>query len=758
MIYKCPEHRTFDELRTKCENGPSEFSYPVADFIPVVGANGENFRNKYCALCNGVENYTMWNVGVFTYVIPPEEFDLDMKLKFIENNGGVIEHVSPRGEQPRRFCFGRNYLDNCSSADPRLYKACVEGPIEVVTSTRNKYLYFKNFACASCNGYRDAIEWKTAQVCTPILPEGFSAVFNLEGKKTTTDVVRKFCPSGTVYDPTLKFCRKGYTITSSGELTDEILILLWFKQPRARSATEINSELENSLKLALSSHFSILGNKISRITFQQQDERNDLFVASFRLTLTPFQTLVMANQNKTSLNAAHENTAFLQLLDFKGNLTLFWKHFSFSVFKVISKRLSCYGEEKLQSNEYEINRENGTLVGNRTGQIFLLQDYTLFEENGGNITLCLKLVLSDCEGAYVPLIPDEYKIFPNLTVYYIATGTFINFGEYLIDEILNKDQSKTSALIFSNNVTISVCLLLGNNYTETKTDYSTTKISDGLRILTLIGFSVSIICLTLLLITYGLFQELRTVPGLNLMNLSFSMLLSHLIWLIGTTHFIGTGTCNVLAIFDHYLFQVSFLAMSVISFHSCRAFSQPMVGRISNKPWRRFIKYSSFVWLTPAILVAICVTLDKTEAFPVDYGTSCWLGTKNAKLYLFLIPLAILLLYNICTFIQTAVSLSRHEKNRRTLQLKEGKQNLLICTKLASLVGFPWLFAFFGALFPHVEAFEYLFVVFVCLQGLYIGMAFLFNKKTLKLYKDRFNIRIIGNTSSNTTPTFQMTK
>ena len=214
MIYKCPEHRTFDELRTKCENGPSEFSYPVADFIPVVGANGETFRNKYCALCNGVENYSMWNVGVFTYVIPPEEFDLDMKLKFIENNGGVIEHVSPRGEQPRRFCFGRNYLDNCSSADPRLHKACVEGPIEVVTTTRNKYIYFKNFACASCNGYRDAIEWKTAQVCTPMLPEGFSAVFNLEGKKTTTDVVRKFCPSGTVYDPTLKFCRKGYIITS----------------------------------------------------------------------------------------------------------------------------------------------------------------------------------------------------------------------------------------------------------------------------------------------------------------------------------------------------------------------------------------------------------------------------------------------------------------------------------------------------------------------------------------------------------------
>ncbi len=91
--------------------------------------------------------------------------------------------------------------------------------------------------------------------------------------------------------------------------------------------------------------------------------------------------------------------------------------------------------------------------------------------------------------------------------------------------------------------------------------------------------------------------------------------------------------------------------------------------------------------LSPAIFVAICVTLDKTETLLMDYGTNCWLGTANAKLYLFLLPLAVLLLYNICKFIRTAVSLSRHEKIRRTLERKEGKQNLLICAKLATLVG-----------------------------------------------------------------------
>jgi hypothetical protein len=131
------------------------------------------------------------------------------------------------------------------------------------------------------------------------------------------------------------------------------------------------------------------------------------------------------------------------------------------------------------------------------------------------------------------------------------------------------------------------------------------------------------------------------------------------------------------------------------------------------------------------------------------------MGTAYSKLYLFLLPLAIQLLFNIYKFMQTAVGLSRHDRERQALQIKKGKQNLLICLKLATLVGFPWLFAFLGVLFPDVQAFEYFFVVSVCLQGMYIGLAFLFNKKTLRLYKDRWNIRSRGNTTSfpgNTSP------
>ena len=756
MVYKCPTDWSVEESRSRCENAPPkfslQFSYPIEDHIPVIGTNGYTFRNEFCALCNGMKKYTAWNLGVSSPILPPEGLDLNSKLKFIDKNGGKIDHISLTNEQPKRFCFGRNFIDNCSLTNDTSYKACVKGPVGIVNSEK---LYFKNAACGKCNGYPGLTGLHPDVACVEPKSDTFSLVFNLKNtgeKVTTSTVVSKNCPDGTVYDTNLKFCREGYVVSSSGRLINEFLILLWLRQPQVKSTQE------NYLKSALNSQFSLQPSQVSSVTMHRQYLSKSYNVATFRFTLTPFQSLLMTNQHRTGLNFTSKQLAFLQLLNFTGNFTIVGKNYSFYVVNVISKQLSCYGKKIFGLHEYEIMNKTNKLVVKETGEVLSLNDYTLRRQEDGNITLCLKLVLSDClEGAYVPLNATEYIVFSNLSVYHNATKTVFKFGDYLINEHStkedNNDSYTTDNSILSRSSSISVCLPFKDTFKITKTRMASS--SRALQILTITGFSISIICLVLLLITYGLFQELRTVPGKNLMNLSFALLLSQLMWLIGTA-FLKEGTaCKVFAILEHYLLLVSFVAMSVLSYHTCHVFSKPFVGSSANTSSRRFTKYSAFVWITPATFVAICIALDETEAFIVDYGTNCWLGTANAKLYLFLLPLALLLLYNIYTFIKTAVSLSRHEKERKTLHQKKGRQNLLVCTKLATLVGFPWLFAFFGVLFPDVEAFEYLFVVFVCLQGLYIGMAFLFNKKTWKLYKDRsIQLSLRASIGSHTTTSF----
>ena len=436
MIANCSRNWALDETRTRCENAPKHFSYPVENYLPVVGKNGFTYRNKHCAECNEETSYQSWRISVVEgFTTPPEQYNLDDKLRFATGNGRKTVHIGPGSGMPRRYCAGVRYKDKCLNTSHPAYNDCLNGAVEIVGDWKKGY--FKNHACALCN-------------------------------------------------------REG--------------------------------------------------------TFK------DFFS---RLLPKPFSTVISAKK----------------------------------------------------------------------------------------------------------------QLYP-------------------------------------------------------------------LRSLTLICFSISILFLFLLLVTYWMFIELRTLPGLNLMSLAFSMLLSQVIWLVGTAQFINTKTCEVLGIIEHYLFLVAFMAMSVISYHSCIVFSRPF-SRSSNNTQTQFVKYSSMAWISPAIFIAVCVTLDQIEATFDVYGTTCWLSTGKAVLYLFILPAAVIMLFNVVTFIKTALALCK----RRDSQIlhKNRKQNLIACTKLATLVGFPWLFAFFGVIFPDTEACEYLFVVFVCLQGFYMGVAFVCNKKTLQLYKNWWN-------------------
>ena len=220
----------------------------------------------------------------------------------------------------------------------------------------------------------------------------------------------------------------------------------------------------------------------------------------------------------------------------------------------------------------------------------------------------------------------------------------------------NLDMFKNAS--FPRNSTVAICLPFRQTFNRTE---KIKKSDTGylLRNLTVICFSFSILFLLILLVTYCIFEQLRTLPGLILMSLAVSMLLSQLIWLIGTANFTNTRTCDVLRIIEHYLFLVAFMAMSVISYHSCIVFSRPFSRSPHNASpaLTKFLKYSSMAWISPAIFIALCVTLDQTKAIFDIYGTTCWLPTTEAVVYLFILPAAVITLFNIVTFTKTALAL-----------------------------------------------------------------------------------------------------
>ena len=767
MIANCSRNWPLDETRTRCENAPKKISFPVEDFLPVVGKNGFTYRNKHCAECNGETTFQMWDVGVRTPVIPPKEYNLDAKLRFVLANWGSIKYIGPRRDMPRRFCSEKRYVDSCSNTSHSAYQECLNGPVEPVTGWLRRY--FKNKACALCNGETATFPWQpSSQKCgqSADISARFSIVYDKAydvhtRRKSIYDIqeMPKICSEGLVYDDILKHCRQGVITNIEDTLSDVFLIILSFDSGAIEIPLPL-PDITKHLKLSLIKKFALTPNQLTGFQFYGQ-YLNMSFVATFHLTLSPYQEFILDNENNTSnLNISTESQKFLGLLKFTTNFTMQSRGYRFPVMKLVSKQLACFQGRKLQSHEYEHDNISGNVIEKATGKVFSKNEYKILRNIGGNITICRRLVLSGChDGAFVTLYEYEYFVYKNLTIFYYQTNRTFNFGEY---QIIEDDASnRTNLNIFQNasfprNSAIAICLPFRKTFNTTQKIKVVTKSDTGypLRILTMICFSISILFLFILLVTYWMFNELRTLPGLNLMNLAVSMLLSRVIWLVGTAQFMNTKTCEVLGIIEHYLFLVTFMAMSVISYHSCIVFSRPFntIPNNARPLLSKFTKYSSMAWISPAIFIAVCVTLDQTEATFDIYGTTCWLSTGKAVLYLFILPAATIMLFNIVTFIKTALALC-YNNDSQILQ-RNRKQNLIACTKLATLVGFPWLFAFFGVIFPDTEAFEYLFVVFACLQGFYMGVAFVCNKKTIQLYKNCWDK--VRTQSGPTNETFQM--
>ena len=276
-------------------------------------------------------------------------------------------------------------------------------------------------------------------------------------------------------------------------------------------------------------------------------------------------------------------------------------------------------------------------------------------------------------------------------------------------------------------------------------------------------FILSEVFLVALIVTYLLFKELRTLPGKNLLSLAVSLALTDLFWVFSSEFTDSETMCTALAIATHYFYMVYFTACSIIAYHSCLVFGRGIAVRPSEEEEnRRFMIYFLVTWFCPALFVGLFSILDHTGSFVVDYGlvgeVACFLGTKQAQFVTFITPIALSLFFNVSMFIHVA---KRFFKNQRLnsqflsseLQRKRDRESVLICIKLSTLMGFSWLFLFIHLLSrPKTQVFLYLFVVFVGLQGVFVGVAFVFNRKCLGLYRALINSNL--NRSSTKRNTF----
>ena len=329
--------------------------------------------------------------------------------------------------------------------------------------------------------------------------------------------------------------------------------------------------------------------------------------------------------------------------------------------------------------------------------------------------------LITCDEGLIVLHESEFELLDNDTLLF-GNGTF---------EIVGRNGS--SPIICSNftqNGTIS--------QTMTVLYYSYPL---AFSVLTYVCCSLSVVGCVLVLLTYSLFRELRTVPGQILMNVASTILATCLFLLVGFRIALvaeNDGLCEATAILLHLLVLSQFSWMSIWSFELLSTLYRAQHLRpVEDKSTKNkmFLLYFIIGWGIPILITSISLVVNFTTDL-IQYGTDgfCWIGHVPSFYVVFLVPVALFIVLNGITFIMTLRLLFKASRTQAKLKTQQNISYLRIYLCAFSITGLTWVFGFLAISVGDDWAW-YIFIILTSTQGLVIAIAFILTKKIGSLYK-----------------------
>ena len=269
----------------------------------------------------------------------------------------------------------------------------------------------------------------------------------------------------------------------------------------------------------------------------------------------------------------------------------------------------------------------------------------------------------------------------------------------------------------------------------------------------LCALALSIICLLLLLIVYCMLPELRTLPGLNLMSLSFAVLLLQTyiavyVSLYGRVGQVIKIPCDRIEIAKRFI-MYSILTNAVVNiFHLRKTFCGNTLVKSDENKWKTFLKYNVFSWGVPLIVTIVYIVLVKKDVlrFHLRLHTDikCVMGNEFplwlAHMEKYGLP-GCLFLYIIATFSFTAYRIRQKLKASSSIAQKSNivkkRNSFVLLLKLSTSTAISLSPLLFENMHFDYDIKMALFTV-AYLSGVYIGIAFAFTRKNYRLLKKKY--------------------
>nr|KAI8755911.1 adhesion G protein-coupled receptor E2-like [Biomphalaria glabrata] len=771
LLRSCPDD--FSDLRVRqwCEEDllgqDMEYDKNLMDVLTKVSdpVTGVTYYNKYCAECNNVTNVTPWSIRIdclhYLYVYKAINALELLRLSLDKASTCKVKDQIPEPNSTYATCddnfwFERvigdcNLTGKWTHYDPDVARLCLQTTghsFSVVLS----HMYYPNVFCALCNSdiypslKNDCFPLRSF----PLVVPPFTVLLNFYEKSlsdTLFKTEKRICPKEKWSGPGNrcflikcadgKQLKNGQCLTALSEIRGlgyqvRLEYLLNFSVDYMQTFSQSNSQLyflSNSLTQWFKIHLFEICKELSfNLIVRSSHQNNVTFidVQTERVLINPFllslDIYVITQKNITRDVAESILTQRL----FQNNLTL-----------LVGGNLLTL--EYVNSPLYKWNRQNVSTVN---GYCETLMNISFPDSKSIDNMWASKedfLWLDE-------LLMCPFVHFNNTRVHVETLVSADTSTKYMVRIDLDdavfvfteKDELKKLSL--EEDGAVNICVnLLDSKLVELQEKLQAAEASESLYVITVICLGVSMVCLLITVVTYISFRTLRSVAGIHTMILSGTLLLAQALLLMISHVQAPSITCTVLGVSTHFMWLCMFAWSLICCFHMYTIFT---ANRNIVCNTRQFLKQLIlklvFSLLIPALIVSMVIVVDYivSNGQRMGYGTrTCYLNSKELILCSVAAPLGAVLLSNVFFFVSSVLEIYKLRNFQSTKMFKKSdRSNLYIYMKLSTMTGVFWLLALLAEGLDN-NVLRYISVVMNGLQGMFIFMSYVCNKRVWTLYK-----------------------
>ena len=276
-----------------------------------------------------------------------------------------------------------------------------------------------------------------------------------------------------------------------------------------------------------------------------------------------------------------------------------------------------------------------------------------------------------------------------------------------------------------------------------------------LTAITLILYILSLTASLLLIATYSIFKNLRTLPGQTVLNLAVAFFSSDTLGIVFIACVVsGAFPRPWLFMVQNYFYHSRFVWMAITGFEISRHVYLGMTLKFDSpaKKKRMLAIYVAVGWGLP-VLVAIVSAAVEYSGAEADRTVKLFSVTGAVVLFA---PVGISVLFNVAVaiFLMIMLRIAAVRRDKFRGKVKKGTvQFSKVFLVVLTVLGFTWIAALlFLRVSVAVAAFTIIYLLLNTTQPIVVAVAFLGNKKTISQYATLFGCKKedMSDTSSTT--------